>query len=80
MNNNFYKDDPETIIHVRLLAWRNAFEKRKAFKKEMSRELILVALHPTRWWDWCMSENEKKEILLIKAVDNKMLLVRVGSL
>ena len=80
MNNNFYKDDPETIIHVRLLAWRNAFEKRKAFKKEMSKELILVALHPTRWWDWCMSENEKKEILLIKAVDNKMLLVRVGSL
>ena len=48
MNNNFYKDDPETIIHVRLLAWRNAFEKRKAFKKEMSKELILVALHPTR--------------------------------
>ena len=62
MNNNFYKDDPETIIHVRLLAWRNAFEKRKAFKKEMSKELTLVALHPTRWWDWCMSENEKKEI------------------
>ena len=17
--------------------------------------------HPTRWWDWCMSEDEKKE-------------------
>ena len=21
-----------------------------------------VAWHPTRCWDWCMSENEKKEI------------------
>ena len=21
-----------------------------------------VAWHPDRWWDWCMSENEKKEI------------------
>ena len=21
--------------------------------------------HPTRWWDWCMSENEKKEIDLV---------------
>ena len=21
-----------------------------------------VALHPNRWWDWCVSEDEKKEI------------------
>ena len=21
-----------------------------------------VAWHPTRWWDWCMPEDEKKEI------------------
>ena len=21
-----------------------------------------VAWHPNRWWDWCMSEDEKKEI------------------
>ena len=28
--------DPETIIRVRLLAWCNKFEKRKAFKKEIS--------------------------------------------
>ena len=21
-----------------------------------------VAWHPTRWWGWCMSENEEKEI------------------
>ena len=20
-----------------------------------------VVWHPDRWWDWCMSENEKKE-------------------
>ena len=23
-NNNFYENDPDTIIHFRLLAWRNA--------------------------------------------------------
>ena len=28
----------------------------------MRRELMLVAWHPTRWWDWCISEDEKKEI------------------
>ena len=21
-----------------------------------------VAWHPNKWWDWCMSEDEKKEI------------------
>ena len=25
---NYNKDDPKTIIHVRLLAWHNKFEKR----------------------------------------------------
>ena len=22
---------------------------------------MLVGWHPTRWWDWCMQEDEKKE-------------------
>ena len=30
-------------------------------KKDVSKELMPVALHPTRWWDWCMLEDEKKE-------------------
>ena len=29
----FYEDDPETIIYVRLMDWRNRFKKRKVFKK-----------------------------------------------
>ena len=32
-DNNFYEDDPDTIIHVRLLVWCNEFKKRKALKK-----------------------------------------------
>ena len=32
--NNFYEDDPETIIQVRLSAWHNKFEKCKALKKD----------------------------------------------
>ena len=34
---------------------------------------MLVAWHPTRWWDWCMSEEEQKEIesfLLMKSSMN----------
>ena len=38
------------------------FEKRKELKKELSEELMLVAWHSSRWWDWCMSEEKKKEI------------------
>ena len=56
------KINPDTIILIRLLAWYFKFEKRKELKKKISEELIHVVWHPNRWWDWCMSEDEKKEI------------------
>ena len=31
-------------------------------KKKVSEELIPAVWHPKRWWDWCVSEDEKKEI------------------
>ena len=45
---NYDKDDPKTIIHVRLLAWHIKSEKCKALKKELTEELMLVAWHPRR--------------------------------
>ena len=62
---NFDEDDPETIIHVALMAARNTFKWCKEFKKDISKELIFAAWHPTRWWDWCMPEDEKKEVNLL---------------
>ena len=59
-DDNFDEDDPDTVILMRLLAWYIKFEKYKELKKELSEELMPVAWHPDRWWDWCMSENEKK--------------------
>ena len=41
-DNNFYEDDPGTIIQVRLLAWNIEFEKREALKKELNEELMPV--------------------------------------
>ena len=41
----------------------------KACKKDISKELMLVAWYPIRWWDWCKPKYEKKGInqyLLIK--------------
>ena len=45
---------------MRLLAWHIKFRKRKEFKKELRKKLVPVAWHPDRWWDWCMSEDEKE--------------------
>ena len=30
---HFYEDDPETIIHVSFLVWKNKFQKRKTLEK-----------------------------------------------
>ena len=51
---NHDKNDPETIIHVRNLAWYSKFEKCKALKKELNEELMLVTWQPLRWWGWCL--------------------------
>ena len=39
-DNNFYQDDPEFIVHVRVMAQRNRLKQREAFKKDIGKELI----------------------------------------
>ena len=58
---NYNEDAPETIIHIRLLTWHIRFKKRKALKKALNEELI-IAWHPRTWRNFCMSEDEKKDI------------------
>ena len=36
------------------------YKKRKAQKASI-KELLPIAWHPSRYWDWCMSEDEKKQ-------------------
>ena len=59
---NFEDDDSETIIYVRLMAWCNILKQHKAIKKDISNEIMHVACHPKRWWDWCLIEDKKKDI------------------
>ena len=66
-NINLYGDtfddcDPETIIHVRFVARYNSFKQHKSCKKKIDEGLLPIAWHPTRVWDRCMSEDEKKEV------------------
>ena len=41
--------------------WLDVYQKRKAQKSQIKKELMLIAWHPSRWWDWCLDEDEKKE-------------------
>ena len=44
-----------------LIEWYDSYEKHKAQKAEIKEDLIPVAWHPSRWWDWCVTEDEKKQ-------------------
>ena len=54
LDNNFDEDDPDTVILIRLLALHIKFKKRNTLKKR-SEELMLIAWHPKRWWNFCVS-------------------------
>ena len=46
---NFDEDYSKPIICIRVLAWRNKFEKHKAYEKDPSKELMPVVWHPIIW-------------------------------
>ena len=47
---------------VDLITWRDAYIKRKTQKAKIKEELMPVAWHPDQWWNWCVPEDEKKEL------------------
>ena len=54
-----WHDDNEYCNDDELIEWYNGYKKRKAQKASIKEELITVAWHPSRYLDWCMSEDEK---------------------
>ena len=46
-----------------VLEWHDGEEQqeRNAQKAKIKKELMPIAWHPSRYWDWCMSEDEKKD-------------------
>ena len=51
-DDNYNDCDLETINHVGLMACYNRYKQQKARKKKIDEELLPVAWHPTRVWDW----------------------------
>ena len=60
-DNSFNEDGHEIVIHVKLIAWCIKYRQRKASKKDLSKELMFLSWYVTIWWDWCVSDDEKKE-------------------
>ena len=49
----FFDDDDEDNP----FDWYEGYQKRKVQKASIKEELMLIAWHPSRWRDWCMSED-----------------------
>lgn len=67
IRNAFYSDIDlfKSILKIKIsqelekkMWFRDELNKRKDFHKE----LIEITWHPSRYWDWCYSEDEKNEI------------------
>ena len=44
-----------------LIEWHENYKKRKAQKASIKEELMPIAWHPSRYWNWCVPEDKKKE-------------------
>ena len=53
-----WHDDDED----KFFEWYDGYKKRKAQKASIKEELLPIPWHPSRYWDWFMSENEKQEV------------------
>ena len=47
-------------------------KKRKNLKKEIYLELLPIAWHPDRFWNWSLDNDEKKRIEKIMVVNEKV--------
>ena len=47
--------------------WCDGYQKRKAQKASIKKELMPITQHPSRYWDWCMSEDEKNKTEKLRA-------------
>ena len=44
-----------------LIKWYHGYKNRKAQKVSIKEELLPITWHPSRWWNWCIPDDDKKE-------------------
>ena len=57
-----WRDDISNCDSAEVIEWYNGYKQRKTQKAKIESELMPVAWHSDRWWDWCVPEDEKKEL------------------
>ena len=55
-DDNDYCDDDDELIEQ-----YEGNQKRKTQKAQTEKELMPIAWHPSRWWNWCVPEDEQKQ-------------------
>ena len=58
---NRWYDDDYVYNDDEMIKWYEGYKKRKVQKASIKEGLMPIAWHLSRNWDWCMSEEEKKE-------------------
>ena len=53
--------DDDKIFKRYKAEWYEGYKKRKAQKAQIKKELMPIAWHPSRWWDWCITKDEEKK-------------------
>ena len=67
INVDWYDDGKDKFIEFtdddedNLFEWYDGYKKRKAQKASIKEQLLPIAWHPSRYWDSCVPEDEKKE-------------------
>ena len=46
-----WQDDDYHCNHNEFIEWYEGYQKRKAQKAQIKKELMLIAWHPSKWWD-----------------------------
>ena len=44
-----------------IIEWYKRHKKLRTQKAKIKEKLLLIAWHPSRWWELCMSEEEKSD-------------------
>ena len=55
------RDDDKCCNDHELIKWHKGYQKRKAQKASIKKEILPIPWHQSHCWDWCVSEGEKKE-------------------
>ena len=56
----YLRDNKDDWYHNKVTEWHDGYKAGKVQKAQIKKELLPISWHPSRYWDWCMSEGEKK--------------------